>query len=173
MKNIICTIILTTLITSCSSKLELSTNEAMEILKTEFQETCTSRRIVTTISPGEKRDYNKYNPTFQKLKKDGYIDIKSKTQQIYSMRITSYTLIPKSKFNEEFKLNNEYIAGKVEINEILGVSVNQENKTAKVLFEYSYEPTAIANICLKECKKGNIKKEVELIKYDTGWKLKQ
>lgn len=159
-------------IVSCTNE-SLTSEEAKTILQQNFNVNCLSRRIVNMTSTSDNEHYNKFYPKFKQLEEQGLFEISIKKWSDYAGREQNFNLIPTERIKSDLMEDNQYIVAKAEIIQILGISMNKEMKTATVLFTYKFVPTALFDLKTADCGTANIEQEMEFVKYDTGWKLKQ
>ncbi|WP_299884337.1 hypothetical protein [uncultured Lacinutrix sp.] len=163
------------IIFSCTSKTTLSESEALAILKQDYKGDCYS--FVFNKMNDWKSNKN-YVDAFYELeskklvtisKRETFIHGKS-TGYILSWQPTEEGLKYKSKKSKQYKLT-ELI-----VKDIVGISINQEEKTAVVRFSYDvvYTPfKKVQNRSYGNCKSSTGEYELEFILYDTGWKIKK
>ncbi|WP_452225590.1 hypothetical protein [Lacinutrix chionoecetis] len=160
---------------SCKPKITLTESEALTILKQDYKGDCYSFIYDRMNDWKENRNYINAYRELEALKlvtltkKPTYINGRP-TGDIISWQPTTEGLKYKSKKSNQYKLTE------LNIKEIIGISVNQENKTAMVRFSYEliYTPfKKVQNRSYTNCKSATGEYELEFIQYDTGWKIKK
>jgi hypothetical protein len=160
---------------SCTPKISLSESEALTILKKDYKGDCYS--FIFDKMNDWKSNKN-YVDAFYDLEAKKLVTISRKetfihgrpTGYILSWKPTEQGLKYKSKKSKQYKLT-ELI-----VNDIIGISINQETKTALVRFSYEVVHTPfkkVQNRSYGNCKSSTGEYELEFIQYDTGWKIKK
>lgn len=177
-KSIFLFSIFLTFLVSCSDHVELTQEKAMNILKDNFRETCEKRLIYTTTD--RDKDYKWIMDKAQQLARMDLIETESRFYRGFGGGgHTKFHFKPTQTLNEEFKEGNSYTIAESKINEILGIALDKETKTARVRFSYSLEPNILydfrgyINARRETCPMEVKEAEEEFILYDTGWQLKK
>ena len=171
----ICLVIILAVLYSCTSKITLSESEALVILQKDYNADCYSFIYDRMNDWKSNKNYVDafYDLEAKKLvtisRKETFIHGRS-TGYILSWKPTDEGLKYKSKKSKQYKLT-ELI-----VKDIIGISINQETKTAMVRFSYDVVHTPfkkVQNRSYGNCKSSTGEYELEFIQYDTGWKIKK
>jgi len=164
---------------SCGND-KLTNEQAMEILKRDYKEVCFSELRTKGIldrfkNTKEKKSYKLFMSNSKELENLGLIKLSIRNRQ------NLYTSYQESeiKFNNRAKIkyqikHNKAIVANAEVMEIIGISQSDKSETATVRFKVDFKPTPFNKIKYSnnKCVIGTIEKEIELKKFDTGWKIK-
>ena len=160
---------------SCTPKVSLSETEALTVLKQDYKSDCYS---FIFDKMNDWKSNKSYVDAFYELERQKLVTISRKetfmhgrsTGYILSWHPTKAGLKYKSKKSKQYKLTE------LEVKDIIGISINEEEKTALVRFSYevTYTPfKKVQNRSYRNCKSAAGEYEVEFIQYDTGWKIKK
>lgn len=160
-------------LSSCTSKETLSNDAALQLISEKFDKKCYGN--ITTIFADNWKNYQELKTFWQNLERDYSVSIKSGNvaaggigQTVFQMRIT-----PSQSTRNEFMQDKKYLQARGKVSKIIGISINEEAKSASVKYEYIYEPTSFyppASIN-KRCSLEPQQATAELTLYDTGWKV--
>ncbi len=158
---------------SCNSKVELSSEEAMTILTKEFKASC-SKSLLTAFNSYDKK-YNTFISNAESAEKNGLVTINRRFISGFggggryeiSLRPTQAM---KSKYfvgREKYRIADGYVT------EILGVSHDENTNKATVRFSYKYRTNDLYYLRgrKEECSSETFEDEVTFTLFDTGWKL--
>lgn len=169
MKRIIL-LFITVLLLSCSGNNELTKETAMEILK-DKNEICTHLFQFSTVRIGNRTGLIKYYGDAngcKRLEEMGFGTVQ------YSSNATGIILTDEAK-QKYFKDDNMGIITQGNVTEILGISQAEGSTTAIVRYKINYSLTPLARLLYKRDRRKcpmQEEKEIELIKFDTGWTIK-
>ncbi|WP_299676194.1 hypothetical protein [uncultured Dokdonia sp.] len=159
---------------SCDSGIAISNDKAIEILRASFTEDCYDLMTQRTLT-----NWDTHRTTYaimKELEGLGLITIQQKNvgYGINSVA-TEYRWKPTEQSETEFKKGGYvYLITSALIKDIIGISVNEEAKTASVRF--SYEAVASPFYMLRknknsECKSVLKEATAHFVYYDSGWRL--
>jgi len=187
MKRFLAILIISIITASCSNT--LSKDEALTILKTEFKQECI-QPIITHFRSTEK-EYATAIQIAEKLESQGYITITrtENPRSHYSAGWTDIYINPTDMVQHLLAKKGgmsgaKYVVANSDVLQVTGIAHSNDNMTATVTFTYryigtelfdlrNYNPLLVGNRRTKDCADDVVEQQIELIKYDTGWKLKQ
>ncbi|WP_188375377.1 hypothetical protein [Winogradskyella haliclonae] len=179
MKKILLSFCVVVLLISCSSGVNLSNDEALKILTSEYSNFCESRIQAHTSL------YNNASPDatllyLRELEQQNLGVIKENQHYGRGKKTyKDYVFKPNEKTIELYRGSAErlYKITEADVQKIIGISINEEAKTAQVKFTYNMVETPFKPIVLG--RKGscnatsNLEAEVTFVLYDTGWQLQK
>jgi len=177
MKHILLAFSFLIMLVSCSSRVNLSNDEALTLLKENFKDDCVAYVWQETLSHSS--NHKEILSAFRKLEKLGLVSIQKKQVQVragaYRVKtVTEFNWKPTQKGKSDYKkIGFASIVSQAHIVEIIGISVNEEAKTATVRFKYENKPTVFHPIRMNtsQCKKGIKEATVHFRLYDSGWNM--
>tara|TARA_R110002051_G_scaffold2660_1_gene14284 strand:+ start:27651 stop:28229 length:579 start_codon:yes stop_codon:yes gene_type:complete len=184
---IICSIAFT--FNACSQKLTKS--EALKIIKANnIIQDCYCEINVTTRSTW--KSYESDLRAINELKKQGIITSSSYKDRLSKLDRKGHTVVkihPLERATYEYGFEKrpmgfggekaKVLYSKASVSRVLGISLSNNDKEAKVLIEIQYDLSPFAGLVGKksfpnQCHYNQIEeKEITLIKYDTGWRIKK
>lgn len=178
-KQIFIFAILLTCLVSCSDYVELTPERAMEVLTENFSETC--EKVLVTATTDRNKKYKWIKGKADHLVSLDLIEINSKFYKGFGGGgHTKFYYKPTQKLQEEFGNGGKnYTVAESQVIEILGISQDEDAKTATVRFSYSLQPNVLydfrgyINARRENCNMEVQEAEVAFILYDTGWQLKK
>lgn len=160
---------------SCDSKINLSHEEALEILQASFTEDCFSPMTERTLT-----NWDTHSETYavmKELENLGLITISQKQVPYgFNSWATEYRWKPTERAETEFKKGGYvYLTTSALISDIVGISINQEEKKATVRFTYqtAQSPFYMLKNNRSPCKEFSKETTANFRLYDSGWKLEQ
>ncbi|GGI58470.1 hypothetical protein [Winogradskyella haliclonae] len=173
MKKLLISFSLLLSLVSCSSQVNLSNDEALAILKDNFKDDCVTIVQQRTLSHWTNHDEIMFG--FQELEQSGLIKIEQKrVARGHFNTTTEFRWKPTAKAEAEYKkAGYAYLVSRANVLEIIGISLNEEAKTATVRFTYENKPTVFHLIRDKKskCPEGINEATANFTFYDTGWKM--
>jgi hypothetical protein len=184
---IICSLAFT--FNACSQKLTKS--EALKIIKANnITQDCYCEINLTTRSTW--KSYKEDVKVINTLQREGIITSSSYKDRMSQLDRTGHTVVkihPLERATYEYGFEKrpmgfggekaKVLYSKASISKVLGISLSNNNKEAKVLIEIQYDPSPFAGLVGRksfpsQCHQKQIEeKEITLIKYDTGWRIKK
>lgn len=167
------------IIASCSPGVSLSNDEALSLLKEKYDGTGCYQYIEVVMNRDKNNAYaSEIINTYFDLQKQNLLDVKKSSIPGWNGRGTRYTVQIPQALREQYLSRDErqVLMYKNEILDILGISINQEAKTAVVKFSFRRTETPYRKLITRKksnsCKPGNAEREMEFVFYDTGWQIK-
>ena len=165
-------------ITSCDNN-KLTNEIAIEVISKVYPFHCTSFNRIQGISIGINPDessssYNKKMKElniFKELESQGLIKINLITSGLPSNPHKDYSFELTQKAIKKY--NNKIALTSIEFSEIIGIS--QTENEALVKYKTKSIPTPFYNLqtwSRVDCKESESESEIILVKYDTGWMIK-
>ncbi len=159
-----------------SNKVELTNEDALSIIKDKYiaYMGCYGPVRKETNTTFVKNDT--YLAQFREVEKAGYIKVSQRQVKANNGWATVYQWTRNDAAGELYNPQDDtYLLAQFSIDEILGIALNEEAKTATVKYAYKLNPTAFMTIAVNngKCKTGTFTHEMEFIKYDTGWQVRE
>jgi len=174
---------------SCGQK--LSKSEALKVIQSNnLVEPCYC--TINTSIQSNWKSYNKLLKIYNALQEKGIITTSSYRDRLSQLDRKGYTVVKMEPLNKAiYQYDFEKIKGiyrsteaKVlcstpKITEVLGISSSENSREAVVLIKIVYDLSPFAGLVNKSsssrnCYKNSIEeREITLIKYDTGWRIKK
>lgn len=153
------------LFTACSKG--LTDSEARAVLEKEYSESCKGfvSRYDDIVPRG--RDRAVYYKAWEELEKQGLISV----ERVKNVGILHFTEKARSEYHAD-KATADLLTS--EIVNINGIS--QTDNHATVSFEIQLVPTIFYDVRSRGCEEERskiVERTVEMIRYDTGWRLKE
>lgn len=157
----------------CTSQENLSNDSALELISEKFEKKCYGN--ISTIFASNWRNYDELKSFWENHQSDNLVTIKAGNvaaggfnQSVYQMRIT-----PTQATRSEFMQKSKFLQTEGEVDKIIGISINEAEKTATVKYEYRikmtpfYPTPGIKTKCSLEPQQAT----ATLKLYDTGWQV--
>ncbi len=189
MKKLIFPIMILLFCFSCNTN-NLTKEEVLKICQNDKDliEQCTFN-IFTSVNDMDSNNYNRYSEAVKELESQGLIKSNKYIDQrkigfanlVNNVIKIQPTELAVSEYGyEDLKFNSaKVLYSKGEVKDVLGISFDENNNEAKALLLISYKTTPFSDFYgeffnPRNCNnlQESLEKEITLIKYDTGWRIK-
>ena len=165
---------LTSLLCSCEQDVKLSNENALQVLNQEYKDFCNAphKTMASTLTDGNFIELEGY---YHQLKSMGLVEVRTENYK-NGQSTVHITATQKAVKEYNYIAYTSVAVAKLVPKEIVGISINQETKTAEVIFVGEYEITPFTRLSHRRdlCKAGErFEKKATFIHYDSGWRLKE
>lgn len=175
MKNLIIPA-LALILFGCGKSNKLDNEIALNILKSEYKESCLNEVDDYIFSNDRHISYKTWERYYSELESYGLVRLKRKK---YRSGTSGIQLIPTNKAKQEYEVGPgfaSFVAAvlKFEVTDIVGISHQEDGNKAEVIFKGNLQQTPFYNVMTKKknCKiQYGVERKATFVKFDTGWRL--
>lgn len=172
---------------SCSNN-KLSNEEAAKAIGAIYPQYCSSSDYLNSIyysagrpprgmSANQRREADNKKNIFEKLQKQGLVDITTSKSGFTSNPDITYRIKPSQEAITNYNIqNNRLPLTQSDLLEIVGISQTENEAVVRYKINTTNTPfMELRKFYRKQsrCKVGQEEKEITLIKFDTGWQVKK